>query len=332
MRMIAVLMIKKSDFSPLSWLRNAHAQTIAPLILRRRFAMPTFEETLWLPDGDFLELAWTEPYEKRESGPIVIVLHGLAGSKESVYIKGMLQSITAHGWTGVLMHFRGCGKKPNDRAAAYHSGETDDVRFFIHTLKQRYPRVPLAAVGFSLGGNVLVKYLGEEQHSSPLVAGVSVSAPLDLADCSRRINKGLSKIYQTYLLAPLKQGVREKLIRFKQELPLKRKGVQAIKTMWQFDDRVTAPLFGFSGADEYYKQSSGKSFLKKIAKPCLMIHAKDDPFMTDACLPFNHELSDTVTFELSAAGGHLGFVAEGRLMQPVFWCESRVPEFLKAYF
>lgn len=324
-------MLIQSDFKPAWWFCNAHMQTIAPLIIRRRLRVPTIEEVLVFPDDDFTELAWTERPETGSRKPIVIILHGLAGSKDSAYIKGMLRAVQREGWIGVLMHFRGCGRQKNNRASAYHSGETGDIRYFLQVLKERYPCVPLAAVGFSLGGNVLVKYLGEEQHNSHLVAGVSVSAPLDLADCSRRINQRLSKIYQKYLLMPLKQGMKEKQACFQDEYPLGKEEIKRIKTMWQFDHQITAPLFNFPDAETYYVQSSGKPFLKRIQTPCLMIHSADDPFMTKACIPEAHELSASVIFELSQRGGHLGFVAGDNLKNPVFWCETRVPEFLKHY-
>jgi len=324
-------MIYLSEFKPSWWLRSAHAQTIAPLLIRRRFFIETIEEVLVFPDGDLTELAWVNKPNSDTDRPIIIILHGLAGSKHSSYVKGMLQAAKRQGWTAVLMHFRGCGRQMNQRLGAYHSGETEDFRYFVKVLAERFPGAPLASVGFSIGGNVLVKYLGEQQENTPLVAGVSISAPIDLSSCAIRINQGFSKLYQHYLLQPLKRYAIEKIKRHRASFPIDEQEVQRIKTIRQFDELITAPLFKFLGADDYYQRCSGKQFLKYIKKPCLMMHSVDDPFMTSACIPANDELSSTVTYELSKKGGHLGFIEGSYPIKPKFWCEMRAIKFLKSH-
>ena len=193
-----------SGFSPPWWLRNPHLQTFWPVLFRRQSSLSHRPERLELPDGDFVDLCWTGP----DHGPLVIVLHGLQGSIRSPYAVGILRALAARGIRGVLMHFRGCSGQPNRLARGYHSGETGDLRFLLSTLRQREPETPLAAIGYSLGGNVLLKYLGEAGPETPLRAGVAVSVPLVLRTASDRLGAGLSRIYDRYLLRALLAGAK----------------------------------------------------------------------------------------------------------------------------
>lgn len=319
-------MIIQSKFQPASFLKNAHLQTILPAFFRKKLDIRTHEEIVKLPDSDFVELAWTEIPHKSSQKPIVILLHGLEGSIHSHYIKGLLLALKKSSCIGVLMHFRNCGKYHNKMPTSYHSGHTEDFRFVVETIIEKHQPKQLCAVGFSLGGNVLTKYLGEQKESSPFRSAVVVSAPLDLASCSLRLNQGLSKIYQHYLLTSLKKQTLNKMIR-RQVLHLTQKELQTIKTIWEFDDKITAPLNGFTDASDYYRQSSGKQFLINITTPTLFLHAKDDPFLTNAVIPNHTEISSKVTFEIAEQGGHIGFIT-GKLNTPVFWLDKKILEYL----
>jgi len=310
-----------SGFSPPWWLRNPHLQTFWPVLFRRQPPLSHRPERLELPDGDFVDLCWTGP----DHGPLVIVLHGLQGSIRSPYAVGILRALAAHGIRGVLMHFRGCSGQPNRLARGYHSGETGDLRFLLSTLRQREPETPFAAIGYSLGGNVLLKYLGEAGAETPLRAGVAVSVPLVLRTASDRLGEGLSRIYDRYLLRALLAGAKRKAPLL-QAAGLDVEAVLGSQSIRAFDEHLTAPLHGFVDASDYYTRCSSRSFLKTIRRPTLILHAADDPFMRPEVVPDASELSASVTLELSSGGGHVGFVSgPGR-----YWLEERIPAFVSS--
>lgn len=323
-------MIIQSHFRPAFGLSNPHLQTLLPLLLKNRSNKKYFQQTLELDDGDFLDCSWTaEPVNGK---PIVIVFHGLEGSIDSHYASGIMQALRERGWQAVLMHFRGCSGRPNRLPRSYHSGETSDARTLIDTLKSKYPDAPLAAVGYSLGGNMLLKLQAEYASESPLKAVVSICAPVQLDLCAQRLNRGFSRLYQRYLIGHLKQKLYDKAARFdfEQLIGLNKREIKQLKTFWQFDDLATAPLHGFSGVDDYYARSSARQYLKEIRKPSLIIHALDDPFMLPDIVPDEMELSESVELELSKYGGHVGFVA-GSVRKPVFWLQKRIPEYLSSF-
>lgn len=308
-------------FKPAWWLRSPHLQTMWPTLFRRdmkKFVLR--RERLELPDGDFIDLDWSGG----KQGPIVLVLHGLEGSIDSPYAKGMLAALNEQGWRSVFMHFRGCSGEMNRLPRMYHSGETHDLDFVVKTLQKNYPNTPLAAIGFSLGGNVLLKWLGETQQQNPLTAAVAVSVPFELWKTSNRIQKGFSRFYQWYFLKKLLAKVAQKPAFQAHSLP-------RMRTIRDFDHYVTAPLHGFLDVDDYYARASSRPYLKSIQVPTLVLHAKDDPFMTPDTIPEQQELSEYVKLEITEEGGHVGFVC-GRLpWRPVYWIEQRAPLFLQAY-
>lgn len=323
-------MIIESEFTPAWWLPGCHLQTIWPKFIRRNQAIETQTEELELPDGDFIELDWLQkPKDSRT--PLVVVLHGLEGSVDSHYAKGMLMAIQQKGWAGVVMHFRNCGKKNNRLPRFYHSGETQDTRFLINELRRRYPENPMAAIGFSLGGNVLCKYQGEEGSRSPLSAAVVISAPLHLSASCDRIATGNSRIYQHYLLKMLKDNLLEKARHLDMQAHIKvdLNKIPQIKQIRQFDDWVTAPLHGFRDAADYYAQSSGLKFMGEIISPTLFIHALDDPFLSDKVIPKRNQLSTACRFEISQHGGHVGFISGTNPRRPVFWQEQRALTYIE---
>ena len=278
-------------------------------------------ERVELHDGDFVDLCWS----RREQGAIVLVLHGLEGSLHSHYAAGLMQALEHRGYRPVFMYFRGCSGEPNRLPRSYHSGDTGDIAEVIEHIGARMQAPVYAAVGFSLGGNALLKWLGETGDANPLSRAVAVSAPYDLAAAARRMQQGASRLYQNHLLNSLKRSYKRKFSRMASPLDI---DVDEYSSFRDFDDAVTAPLHGFDSVDHYYRESSSRQYLKAIRVPTRLIHALDDPFMFADTAPHQHELSASVELLLSRYGGHVGFVA-GRLpWKPRYWHEERIIEFL----
>lgn len=315
-------MIHPSKFHPPWWAPNSHLQTVLAKLLQRT-RIKYRKERIELPDGDFVDLAWGLP-EQNEHKPLVILFHGLEGNIESHYIQGMMAALHSQGWQAVLMHFRGCSGEPNRYLQAYHSGAIEDPQYVLDLLRQRYPERPIAAIGYSLGGNMLVNYLSKHPRNT-LCAAVVVSAPLQLSAAADRINLGLSKGYQHYLLKRMLFNWQQRLRRH----PQHQTQVKAyeIKSLRQFDDKITAPIHGFRDAEDYYQRCSGLYLLDKISTPTLIIHAADDPFMNDSVIPDASDLAPAITYELSRSGGHVGFIY-GSPWAPLYWLEHRVPDWL----
>ncbi len=311
----------KVPFRPAWWLPSGHLQTLWPALFRHQHKLRLSIERLELPDGDFVDLCKTE----ERDAPIVAVFHGLEGSINSAYANGIMKAIDDRGWYGVFMHFRGCGRELNRLARNYHSGDTGDIAFLIQTMRQRHPQRPLFAVGYSLGGNALLKYLGEEGSDPPLDAAVAVSVPFLLADSAKRLERGLSRLYQSYLLARLREKMHRK---YRNAVAaVKIDNLKQLNTFYKFDDQITAPLHGFLDVHDYYRKSSSRQYLKNISIPTLIIQAVDDPFMTADTIPGRDELSDSIQLEASEHGGHVGFIS-GRLpWRAHYWLEKRIPEF-----
>lgn len=315
-------MIHPSQFQAPWWARNSHMQTILAKYLHRN-RIKHRRERLELPDGDFVDLAWGLP-EQSDNKPLVVLFHGLEGCIESHYIQGMMAALHQQGWQAVLMHFRGCSGEPNRYMQAYHSGAIEDPHYVLGLLRQRYPERPIAAIGYSLGGNMLVNYLAKYPRN-PLCATAVVSAPLQLSACADRINSGFSRCYQGYLLSRMITNWQQRLRRHPQHQW--QGDLTRIKSLREFDDKVTAPVHGFSDAEDYYERCSGLYKLAQISTPTLMIHAADDPFMNDAVIPDASDLPPAITYELSRSGGHVGFI-HGLPWRPNYWLESRVPQWL----
>jgi predicted alpha/beta-fold hydrolase len=328
-------MLLKTSFKPAWWLKNAHLQTFYPALFRKTPPLITLRrERLITPDNDFIDIDFCGAGEL----PLIILLHGLTGSSQSSYIKGLQRELLAQGFRSVTLNFRGCSGEYNRLARCYHSGETEDIQFLYQTLRQREPGTPFAAIGFSLGGNVLLKWLGEQGNQLSLFAAIAVSVPLVLSACASKLDNGFSKIYRDNLLRELKHYVLakqqhlEKLGKIHEAKKIKLLGdLSGIKSFWQYDDRVVARLHGFKNVQDYYQRSSSRQFLKSIAIPTLIIQAIDDPFMTAEVLPDTTELSPSVYLEITQGGGHVGFVAGTNPFKPKYWLEHRIPEFLKQH-
>ncbi|MFO8155463.1 MAG: hydrolase [Pseudomonadota bacterium] len=319
-----------SPFRPAWWLPGSHAQTLYPYFFRRHRDLRTRGERLELSDGDFLDLAWgPEPTTAEPGRPLVLITHGLEGSVQSGYVRGLLHGLANHGLRGVLMHWRGCSGEPNRLPRSYHAGETGDIQRVVTTLREREPETPLAAVGYSLGGSALLHWLAETGADNPLVQAVAVSVPFRLADADRRLSRGFSRVYQHRLLDQLGRNLRRKAHRRGLELNVDPDSLDRFRA---FDDAVTAPLHGFRDAEDYYQRCSPRQVLTRIVTPTRLIHAADDPFMFPDSIPDADELSDAVTLERAARGGHVGFV-EGRIpLRPRPYLERHVPRILREAF
>ena len=323
--------ILASEFRPARWLRNRHAQTIYPALPWS--GAPQFRyrrDHLELPDGDMTTVDWAEtPANPGPEAPLLTVLHGLEGSANSTYARLLVKSATDRGWQAAVLHFRDCGDYRNRLPRRYHAGETGDIRYFLESLKSAGHTGPMVAAGFSLGGNVLLKYLGENGQNTPLSAAVGVCVPLNLHDSANALTNGFSKIYQHYLLKKMKNAIRRKFDRHTAAFDWDR--AMNAGNFADFDDAVTAPLHGFSGKDEYYDRCSSQAFLRQIERPTLIINALDDPFMSPNAVPGPSSLSDTVQLEISANGGHVGFIDGGPPWRPTYYLPDRILGFLEQH-
>nr|WP_143711228.1 hydrolase [Shewanella piezotolerans] len=320
----------RQKFSPPWWARNPHIQTILPVLTK--VDRPQLErERLELNDGDFIDLDWQGKPKLKQA--IIIVVHGLEGSSSSHYARRILAACKEQQLCAVVHHHRSCSGELNRLVRGYHSGDTQDIQQTLIQLKQRYPESPLLAVGYSLGGNVLVKYQGELQEKSLLERAVAVSAPLHLAACAKRLEKGFSKVYQSYLIRQLQEKMLGKVSTpaLQPLMPIGKAEIEQLTTFYAFDDKITAPLHGFKGVDHYYHRASGLPYLSQIQKPTLVIHAKDDPFMTHAVIPTQEQLAEQVEYELHDNGGHVGFIEGGSPWRPRYYIENRILSFLTSH-
>ncbi|MDN3679396.1 hydrolase [Vibrio tapetis subsp. quintayensis] len=316
-----------TSFKAAAGIRNPHLQTILPRVIRRKALFTPHNERLNLPDGDFVDLAWSaDPAsEQAQNKPVFVLFHGLEGSFNSPYANGLMNAFAKQGWLSVMMHFRGCSGETNLKPRAYHSGEIEDARYFLTQLEQRFPRQKKVAVGISLGGNMLVNYLAHYHLNPILDAATIVSAPLSLDSCAKRIEQGFSKVYRNYLLSSLKRNALNKLPLIQQVLPIEPEQIEQLKRLEEFDDLITSQLHGFDNAQHYYQQCSGIRCLDQISIPTRIIHSKDDPFMTEDVIP-NFPLPEHIKYHLLDHGGHVGFLT-GSLIKPRFWLEETLPEY-----
>lgn len=317
-----------SGYEPAWWLPNPHFQTIWGKFLRRAPVQPTALERVDTPDGDFLDL---HHLSGPEDAPILVLLHGLEGGIHSHYIQGLLGDAKSRGWKATVIIFRSCGPEMNRTRRSYHSGETTDLELVISHLVRRYPSSPLLLAGASLGGNVLLKYLGEQGRGirQNVKGAVAVSVPFDLGRASRHIGKGFARIYQRHFLRSLRRKAQTKIDRYPDMLP--REHVARAATLFDFDDVFTAPVHGFAGADDYYGQSSSLRFIDQISINTLLLSAADDPFLPAQVLDEVREVAQRnacIRLEFTDHGGHVGFVGGRSPLSSTYYLETRTGDFL----
>jgi predicted alpha/beta-fold hydrolase len=307
------------------FLRNGHVHTIQPVLCRRVTGVRYERERLELDDGDFLDLDWS----RNGGGNAVVLAHGLEGSSNSSYVRGMVRAFLRRGWDAAALNFRGCSGEPNRLACSYHSGASHDLwQTAEHVRGKGYERVAL--VGFSLGGNVTLKLLGELGGQAPdwLVGAVGISVPCDLKSSAEAMARRANWIYMRRFLVDLRAKLRAKQARFPKEMD--DTGYHRVRTFRHFDDRYTAPLHGFRDAEDYWARCSSRFFLDAIRRPALLLSAVDDPFLAPECFPRDAaNASKWFHLETPEHGGHVGFVGGG-LRSDESYGERRVLEFLGA--
>jgi predicted alpha/beta-fold hydrolase len=317
-------LIRNSSYRAPSWLPGGHAQTIYPALFRRVARMTTRAERLELTDGDFIDLEWSGQGSPR----LAILSHGLEADMQTEYIQGMAAALVRRGWDVLVWNFRGCGNEPNRLLRMYHSGATEDLHAVVCHALENHPAESVDLIGFSLGGNLTLKYLGERPAdlSARLRGAVAFSTPCDLACSSHELSSRANRIYMERFLRVMRAKVRMKDRMFPGQLDLT--GLDRIRNFREFDDRFTAPLHGFRDAEDYWARNSCRQFLTNIAVPTLLVNAVNDPFLGPGCYPREEaEASEHFHFEAPPTGGHVGFPTIGNGGE--YWSETRAVDFLE---
>lgn len=308
------------------FLRNGHAQTIFPVLFRPRPEVEQRRERLTLPDGDFIDLDLTTADPFAPFRGVAVISHGLEGNSRRRYVQGMASALSATGWDVVARNFRGCGGETNRQPGMYHSGETQDLHATVEfCLARGYRRIAL--VGFSMGGNQTLKYLGENPGRVPAeVAGAAVfSVPCDLVGAAAVLDRPANRIYMEYFLRSLRVKMREKAALFPGMFDLT--GLDAMRTFAEFDERFTAPLHGFASAMDYWQRSGCLPVVHAIRVPTLLVNACDDPFLSPGCFPEAEAARNpALHLEMPRVGGHVGFVTLNGGNR--YWSEARAADFL----
>jgi predicted alpha/beta-fold hydrolase len=320
-------------YAPPRFLRNAHLQTLYAACLARCPQVAWRRERWATPDGDFIDLDWLAGAQGTpracalSPAPLIVLFHGLEGSSRSHYARTLMHAIDARGWHGVVVHFRGCSGEANRLPRAYHSGDSTEIDWVLRRLRVQRPG-PLAAVAVSLGGNALLKWLGERGPDAVgiLDAACAVSAPVDLAAAGAALERGFNRLYTWNFLRTLKRKGRQKLRTFPGLID--RTAMRSARTLRAFDDHVTAPLHGFVDASDYWRRCSSKPWLEHIVVPTLVLNARDDPFLPARALPQPSGVSPAVTLEQPQHGGHGAFVS-GPFPGSLGWMPERALAFIQ---
>jgi uncharacterized protein len=310
------------------WLRGGNAQTIYPYLVRQK-PLFVYRRVRWaLEDGDFIDVDWLDG---NADAPLVVIFHGLEGGSNSHYIISIKNILQQYGWHSVVIHFRGCSGEPNRLPRAYHAGDSAEIDWMVRRIVQEHRQdctdyQPVYAIGVSLGGNALLKWLGEqgEQATDWLNGVTAISVPLDLAAAGAALDSGFNQVYTHHFLSTLKRKAFDKLKKFPDLFDAR--ALSRCRTIYDFDNIVTAPLHGFKNTDDYWRLSSSKQFLPYVQVPTLVINARNDPFMPASVLPGRTEVSKAVTLEYPEEGGHAGFIQSpfpGRLD----WLPKRIVSF-----
>lgn len=318
--------ILASAFRPHPLLAHPHVQTIAPAKFRPLPALALRMERLETPDGDFVDLGWAGA--EAPQAPVVVLVHGLGGGLESKYLRGFASRMAAAGWRVCLLLLRGASAEPNRLMRAYNQGDTQDLRLLWRRLRERHPEAFLASVGWSLGGNVTLKALGEEGDAAPVDVACALSVPFSLRECALHLRQGFARVYQTTLLDSLKDMVRRKHRRTPIGGPADLARALSARDFFEFDDAFTAPLNGYRDAEDYYARAACAAYLPHIRRPTRILHALDDPFMVPGIVPTAAQLAPCVTLELAEHGGHVGFISAGPGGWPQAWSERHLTQHL----
>jgi predicted alpha/beta-fold hydrolase len=311
-----------------SWLSGGHAQTIYPFLLSRP-AVPFRRERVTTADGDFWDFDWLDaPADAAPDTPLVVLFHGLEGGSRSHYARAVMTALRIVGWMGVVAHFRGCGGELNQRPRAYHSGDHEEIEALLTAIRERVPHAPLYAIGVSLGGSALLNWLGRAGRGAGamLAAAAAVSTPLDLTAAGIAIGKGFNRVYTRHFLDSLKP----KSLAMARRYPglLDERGIRRARSLYEFDDIVTAPLHGFAGTEDYWRRASSKPWLEGVALPTLVLNARNDPFVPAASLPGPAQASADVLLEQPEHGGHVGFL-RGPFPGRLEWLPQRLLQFFR---
>jgi hypothetical protein len=313
------------NYRAASWLPNAHLQTIYAALFAPRPSL-ALRRTRWqTPDHDFIDLDWLAT--SNPDAPLTVLFHGLEGSSRSHYARSLMHTLAQRKWNAVIVHFRGCSGEPNRLARAYHSGDAAEIHWILNRLRLQHGRGPVLAIGISLGGNALLKWLGEYAPASmdTVSAACAVSAPLDLIAAGNALDRGFNRaVYTRNFLRTLKRKSLAKLAEFPQIFD--REAARRATTLRAFDDAVTAPIHGFRDAEDYWTRSSSKPWLAHIRIPTLVLNALDDPFLPAWALPRQDQVSAAVRLEFPAQGGHVGFVS-GAFPGSIEWMPRRILNF-----
>ena len=304
-------------------MKNRHVQTLWPNRIKKGKKVKLIRQRFELPDGDFIDTEWTTG----TSGPIVLVLHGLEGSTRSGYAVRIMRQIHQRGWRGVFMYYRSCSGVPNRLFRRYHAGDCGDLNLVLNIITNREPETPIGIVGYSLGGNVLLKWLANNpQPPKQIAAAVAVSVPFELHKANHQLTQGFSRVYQAAMRNKMQRSIAAKYANWKTNLNID--DILKMKTFREIDEAFTAPVHGYTNVDDYYYENSCRYTLNKINFPTLIVHASDDPFMLPDGIPDEHELSEHITFELAETGGHVGFVY-GNPWRPKYYLEERIPHYIE---
>lgn len=321
--------IENSSYRPPLIYLNRHVNTVAHALLRR-VKTSYVRERIVTPDKDFVDLDFSFSDPNRKGKTVVLLIHGLEGSAQSSYVKGMVNAVNNHGWDGVVLNFRGCSGEDNKFFGSYHSGQTSDVRQVVEHLKTAHDYDRIFLVSYSLGANVMLKYLGECGQENNITASVAVSVPCNLKDCAIQLEKWYNKAYMVTFLRSLREKVKAKC-KTHPNHTINLKAALKAKNFISFDNEYTAPAHGFKDAVDYWTKSSCTQFLPQITAPSLIINAKDDPFLTPSCFPYHEATSNEFLFlETPKKGGHVGFVSDV-FFQGTYWHEKRVLQFLSEH-
>jgi uncharacterized protein len=315
-------LIQPSTYVPAWPHGNAHAATVWPTLLRRVPAPPGRRERLDTPDGDFIDL---DHWFVDNTAGTVVLCHGLEGNAQRQYMRGMGWAFARRGWRVAAYNYRGCSGQPNRGPRSYHSGATDDLRLVLDRVRERADG-PLALVGFSLGGNLILKYLGEDPQAvcPKICAAVAISAPVDLSASADRLGERGNAIYSYRFLRKLRRKVRAMAHRHPDLIDVA--NISGARTLRDFDDLFTAPVHGFTDAADYYRRCSARQHLPAIQVPTLMLSARNDPFLAPSCFPVEEARnSEALHLEAPDCGGHVGFHQRG----PEYWSEERAVGFVE---